>query len=265
MIENSVYQFVLSSSVRVDLLDCLSSGPETTNALIADLDASKSAVYTALTDLERRQVCFEGADGWELTGQGRLVFDLIEQWEALDTLLAQDRDYWGSHRTDVLPRPFRGRLSALGDYEIVRSEPPDVRAHSRATISWLERADSCWSTVPISVPRYNDAFPDTPDSRAVYSPRVVDQVYEEFAAGERDSARTKDATPIRVHPVEFGMSVADEFVLLALRPISGKMVDSVLVATADDAVQWGTELYEHLWNDAEPLAAYLEREQGYRL
>lgn len=264
MIDKSVYQFVVSSSVRVDLLELLSAGPETTNALIEDLDASKSAVYTALADLERRQVLFEGADGWELTGQGRLVLDVIEQWESLDTLIEADRDYWANHRTDVLPRPFRGRLPELGEYDVVRSEPPNVRAHSQATISRLESADHCWSTVPISVPQYTDAFPDTPDSRVVYSPCVIDQLYEEFAAGDRDSVRTKDAAPIRVHPVEFGMSVADEFVLLALRPVSGEMVDSVLIATDDNAIRWGNDLYAFLWDDAEPLDAYLEREHGYR-
>lgn len=265
MSTNSLLQYVLSSSVRVDLLGLLSAAQRPTDELIDDLDASKSAVYTALADLERRDLLAEGDADWELTGQGRLVSDLIEQWESLDTLLEQDRDYWATHRTDVLPAPFRRRLPELGKYEVVRSEPPNVRAHARKVVSLLDGAEWCHTAVPIHVPEYSDAFPNTPDSRLIFPPAVIDQFHQDVTAGERDRIRRNDAVSHRVRPLDFGFTAAADFMMLALRPRSGDMVDSVVIATDDSAIQWATELHDSLWNDAEPLETYLRREHGYRL
>jgi len=57
---DSVYDFVISSSVRVDILERLAGTPQPTDQLIDHLDASTSAVYTALADLERQGVVFDG-------------------------------------------------------------------------------------------------------------------------------------------------------------------------------------------------------------
>lgn len=258
MSTNSLLHFVVSSSVRVDVVRLLGATPETTDGLLDRLDASQSSVYTAVADLERRDVVVEADGGLRLTGQGRLLLDLIDQWESIEQVVATDSEYWATHRTDVIPRQFRRRLPELGEYEVIRSEPPDVRAHARAIVSGLERVDSCSSAVTIYAPEFEDAFPDGPESRLLLAPRVLD-VIDERENGLREQLLAHERTPCRVRDLDFGFSVAPEFVMVALQPQSENMVESILRSTDDAAIQWGEQLFDHLWRDAEPLDSYLQR------
>lgn len=260
MVGQSVFYFVLSSSVRVDILSMLAASSENTRGLIDRLDASQSSVYTAVSDLEERRVLFEGEDGWQLTGRGRLVLDIIEQWQSTETLLQTDPEYWDTHRTDVLPAKFRRRLPELGDYEVVRSEPPTVRAHARKVVSLLESTESCDTAVPIHVPEYDEAYPNSPDSRLIFPPSVIDQYREEAEQAGRDDLRPQDRVPYRVRDMKFGFTAADEFMVIALPPYGEKMVESVLTSTEQSAIRWASELFDYIWADAEPLEAYCERQ-----
>ena len=256
---DSVYDFVISSSVRVDVLRRLAGTPQPTDQLIDHLDASTSTVYTALADLERQGVVFDDDGGWRLTGQGRLVVDLIERRDATVQTINQDQDYWETHRTDHLPREFRSRLPELGTYEIVRSEPPDVRAHARVVIDLLEQAEHCRTAMPIHVPEYRNAFPDHPDSRLLFSPGVIDNVRADSGTGTRDGIRQIDAAQCRVRDVQFGFTVSDSHLMLALRPMTQSPVASMLISEADSAIRWASELYESFWQDAEPVESYLNQ------
>lgn len=256
---DSVYEFVISSSVRVDVLRRLAGTAQPTEQLIDHLDASTSAVYTALADLERQGVVFDGETGWRLTGHGRLVVDLIEHRKATVQTVNQDQDYWESHRTDHLPREFRRRLPELGDYEIIRSDPPDVRAHARVATDLLEQAESCRTAMPIHVPEYRNAFPDHPDSRLLFSPSVIDTVQADSGTGTRDGIRQIDAAECRVRDVQFGFTVSDSHLMLALRPMTQSPVASMLISETDAAICWASDLYESFWQDAEPVESYLNR------
>ena len=256
---NSVYDFVISSSVRVDILQLLAATARPTDRLIDQLDASTSAVYTALSDLERQGVVFDGESGWTLTGQGCLVLDLIERRNSTFQTINHDQEYWENHRTDHIPREFRRRLPELGPYDVVRSEPPDVRAHARAVVDLLEQADSCRTAVPIRVPEYSDAFPDHPDSRLILPPGVIDQLQGEVEAGTRETVRELDAAQYRVADIQFGFTVSDSYMMLALRPMGQHPVESVLISEADSAIRWASDLYESLWREAEPLDSFLSR------
>lgn len=254
---NSVYDFVVSSSVRVDILQRLAATTQPTDQLIDHLDASTSAVYTALADLERQGMVFDGDAGWRLTGQGRLVVDLIERRQSTVQTINHDQDYWETHRTDHLPREFRRRLPELGEYEIVRSEPPDVRAHARVAIDLLEQAESCRTAMPIHVPEYRNAFPDHSDSRLLFSPSVIDTVRADSGTRTRDRIRQIDAAKCRVKDVQFGFTVSDSSLMLALRPMTQSPVASMLISETDSAIRWASDLYESLWQEAEPVESYL--------
>jgi predicted transcriptional regulator len=256
---DSVYDFVISSSVRVDILQRLAGTPQPTDELIDHLDASTSAVYTALADLERQGVVFDGDAGWRLTGQGRLVVDLIDRRTATVQTINHDQDYWETHRTDHLPREFRRRLPELSTYEVIRSEPPDVRAHARVAIDLLEQAESCRTAMPIHVPEYRNAFPDHPDSRLLFSPSVIDTVRADSGTGTSDGIRQIDAAECRVRDMQFGFTVSDSYLMLALRPMGQSPVASMLLSEADSAIRWATDLYESFWQDAEPVESYLNR------
>jgi len=84
---------VRSSSVRTDVVGSLSERPQSTDEILAALDASESAVYDSLSNLQSRGVICEKTDGWRLTGTGRLICDTLERQQATDRLLSSEPPY----------------------------------------------------------------------------------------------------------------------------------------------------------------------------
>ncbi|MFC7195284.1 hypothetical protein ACFQL4_12455 [Halosimplex aquaticum] len=98
---DKIVGYVLGSSVRTDVLTAVVGERQPMDELIGSIEASESAVYNAVGDLERRGLVRSLEDGWDATGSGRLVADLLEQQENLCRLL--EDDYWRTHDVGALP------------------------------------------------------------------------------------------------------------------------------------------------------------------
>jgi predicted transcriptional regulator len=138
MSDRSLITYVGSSSVRADVVSALCQTRRETDELLDSLDASESAVYDALSALERRGVVASVEDGWRLTGVGRLVGDRLDRQQATEELLAEAPEYWQHHDTSVLPKRFRRRLPELGGYDVVRATPTDLDKMVRAVVERVE-------------------------------------------------------------------------------------------------------------------------------
>ena len=111
MSTKSIVGYVLSSSVRSDVLTAAVAEPRSIDGLIESIDASESAVYNAVADLERRGLVRKVDDEWDATGSGQLVSDLLEQQGNLCQLLSDD--YWRDHDVSSLPRNTSASASSV--------------------------------------------------------------------------------------------------------------------------------------------------------
>jgi len=257
MSDRSLITYVRSSSVRAEIVGALCATRRETEDLLDSLDASESAVYDALSALERRGVVASADGGWRLTGVGRLVGDRLDRQRATEELLAESPEYWQQHDTSVLPKRFRRRLPELGDYEVVRGTTTDLDRVVRAVVKRVESVESCDIVSPVYHKSYSDAMPDNEDSRLLLSCDVVDTVLTEMPEEKRPRYRE---TAVRVAPVPYALGVSDEWVMLTLPEHSGDWPDAKLVSEAPTALQWGEQLFETLWADAEPMASYVAAE-----
>ncbi|ESS08134.1 MAG: hypothetical protein A07HN63_02154 [uncultured archaeon A07HN63] len=73
MPSQSPNEFVITSSVRTEIVRRVSEQSTPTDVLLSELTASDSAVYDALSTLSERGLLTEGDSGWELTAHGSLV------------------------------------------------------------------------------------------------------------------------------------------------------------------------------------------------
>ena len=254
---NPACQYVTSSSVRVDTVLRLTAQPSSTAELIDCLDASSSAVYTALSDLEDRGLIREFDTDWELTGSGLIVADTVAHRRSTEALLAHDANYWQDRRTDVLPKRFRLRLPEIGDYEVIRLEGPDVNRLETEIIDRINAADSCRFVSQIYKRNYEAAL-DSPDTELLLTPRVIDSLIEQVEAAQREAVMLEPTPQTRVATVEFGLTWTAESICLLLPPQTTTRATSMLVSDTEAAIQWGRDLFEGLWQDGQPLAAYLE-------
>lgn len=255
MASDSLVRYVGSSTVRSDVVDALCERPRPTDELLAAVDASESAVYEALSNLDDRGVVTETPDGWRLTGAGRLVGDTLERQRATDRLIAANETYWERHDTSVLPQSFRCRLPELGAYDVKERAEHDLMGLVPWVVSKVEAVESCEIVSPMYHREYQEVMPDNADSRLVVGRQVVDDVLLEMDDGPY--SRSYEETPVRVSSVPFALGVSEEWVILTLPDHDGDWPDAKVFSTAETAVQWGRELFDAVWQDGTPMATYL--------
>ncbi|WP_254278743.1 helix-turn-helix transcriptional regulator [Haloarcula marina] len=255
---SSHVEYVGASSVRSDVVCTLCDRTRRTDELLSALDASESAVYDALSDLETRGVIVETPDGWRLSGIGRLVADTLARQHATDALLAAEPEYWESHDASVVPEPFRCRLPELGEYEVLRAAERDLRGLVPWVVEKVEAVESCDIVSPVYHREYQEAMPDNEDSRLLVSEPVVDDVLLTMEDGPY--TRVYEETDVRVTTVSFALGVSERWTILTVPTYDGRWPSAKVYAESASAVEWGRDLFEHVWTASTPLETYLERQ-----
>ncbi|MDT3435366.1 transcriptional regulator FilR1 domain-containing protein [Haloarcula sp. 1CSR25-25] len=251
----SVIQYVRTSSVRTDIIGSLCPGTKPTDELLSAVDASESAIYDALSNLEGRGLLTSTDDGWGLTGTGRLVADTIHRQRSLEDLFAIDTQYWERHDTSVLPQPLRCRLRELDEYTVVRGTQTDINRPVREVVTRVESVPNCDVVSPVYHPEYEAAMPDNAESRLIVSCAVIDELLDSGSVSV-DTAQYEE-TAVRVTPIPYALAVADDWMILTLPELDGSWPSAKIVSETDGAISWARDLFTRLWADATPLKTYL--------
>lgn len=252
---DSPFDTVLGSSVRTDVLRSVAADPTDVEGLIDAVDASDSAVYNAVGDLERQGLVRAVADGYAVTGSGQLIADLLHQQENLDRLLADD--YWRTHDVGALPRQFRIRLTELAGADVFRATETDPHAVVRRVCERVEAGGSNVDVVsPIYQAEYEAVMPDSPEARLLLNTSLVEEVLDRVDS--LAEAQQFDETPVRILDVDVGVGVTDEHLLLSLPTLDGQYDSRTEVfATDERALAWGRDLFEHYWQRGRPDHEFL--------
>ena len=260
MSTSTVFRDVLGSTVRTDVLLRVAEGSQTTGGLKGDIDASESAVYDALGDLERRGLVREVDGRWGPTGSGRLVADLAARGTTLERLL--DDDYWKRHDVAALPWQFRLRLPELADADVFRA--PDTNPH--AVISEVcDRIEAGGPSVHIATPIYQSAYeavmPDHEEARLLIDTTVLEDALDRI--DDPADARQFDDTRVRVLDLDVALGVTDDHLMLSLPTIDGQYDSRTEVfATDEGAIAWGRDLFDHYWERGTPDDEFLDDDFG---
>jgi predicted transcriptional regulator len=250
-------QFVLDSDVRSETLQAVVENGDSTQAVLDQVTASESAVYNALKTLERRGLVQSDDGGWQITGSGRLVADLLVQRERADRLFS-DTDYWATHDTSVLPRRFRTRLVELADAEIY--EAPETSPHGvvEEVADRVRRSSGVDVISPIFTKEYDTSMPDDDGARLIVDWPVAEQALEQAASVEEFDKY--DETVFRVADVSFALAVCDDCLLLSLPTLDGRYdARTEVIAESDRAQVWGQQLFDRYWERALTSDEFLER------
>jgi predicted transcriptional regulator len=244
-------KWVNSSDVRSAVVDEVAGETLGTDVLLETVEASESAVYAALSDLERRGIVDERETGWTVTGRGHVVADLLAQRGAVEQLFAGEGDYWQTHDVSVLPEPFRLRLGALSDYEEIEISRTDPQRVVRTLSKVIAGSEWAWILAPIYQAEYARALPDNDESRLVLDPAVVQDA---LASIDDPGADEPERTEIRIGEAPLGLTVTPSAVLVSFPTLDGQYdTRTELSAESERARQWGRDLFEHYWEQAMPI------------
>ncbi|ERH00757.1 MAG: hypothetical protein J07HN6_02383 [Halonotius sp. J07HN6] len=272
-------EFVITSSVRTEIVRRVSEQSTPTDVLLSELTASDSAVYDALSTLSERGLLTEGDSGWELTAHGSLVADSIAAWHSSEDFLAAAPAFWKTHRIDVIPPQFRRRLTSIGEYEIIRDTPQDPNRSEDVAITMLEGADHCELTTPYYSRRHQAAIPTDPETRLLVTRDAIDVSFQRYKDGHREELNALDPASIRLTECQFASVVTDDKLKFELPTASsteptrhaekrepdsserGSVTDTtaIFLSETDAAVQFGRDLFAALWADSDPIGPYIER------
>lgn len=253
-------RFVLSSSVRSEVLRSVAGGSRTTDDLLQAVDASSSAVYDALGRLEEAGLLLADGEDWSLTGSGRLIADFVGKRARLESLLGDAGRYLSTHDTDAIPDRFRLRMSELADGRVITASETEPQGVVREVGDRLDRADSALVVTPIYDELFVEVMPESDNSRIVVDPEVVTSAAVELTDGESIEASLEDAVDydVRVQECDFSLAVTDGSLMLSLPAIDGSYdTQSEFVAEHARARQWGRDLFEALWAEATPLSTHI--------
>lgn len=253
-------QFVLSSSVRADLLRSVADGRRTTDELLEAIDASSSAIYNALGRMEEASLLTSEDDRWELTGSGRLVADFVRRRNRLGDLLGEAESYFATHDLDAIPEEFRLRMSELAGADVLEASETEPQRVIRQVAEHFETAERADVLSPIYTETFGSAVPTTGDSRLLLDESVVEMAVDTTADADELEAELDDwaAANVRVDTVDFALAVTEDALLLSLPNLEGSYdARTEFVVEHDRGRQWGTELFEHFWADAQPLVPYV--------
>lgn len=247
----TLVEYVIGSTVRAGVLEAVAADAHTMDDLLATLEASESAVYSAVNELENRGLLAERDGGYELTGAGRLVTDLVDQCQRTEKLFATDAAYWEAHDLSVLPEDFRRRLPELAGCDIVRATDADPHRVVRHVAERIEAATDVSVITPIYQDEYATGLPQEGETRLLFDASIFGELAEEPLASGEDPP---PGTDIRTADVSFALTVTDSCILLSLPLLDGQYdTRTEVIAEHDAAMQWGEQLFEHVWERGVPV------------
>lgn len=255
-------EFVITSSVRTNIVSQLAAGALPTDELLDGIASSDSAVYDALGSLKERGIAHEDDGVWLLTAQGQVVADSIDAWQATESFLARDPAYWQTHRLDVIPEPFRRRLPELGDYEVYRNQPGEPNRAEQVGVRRMAEAKAPDITTPFYSLNHQENVPNNPETRMLVTREATDISVQRYREGHRDELEDLPEIQMRLTRCQFASTIGDDFVLFGLPTVEAddtslSDTSATLVSETESAVQWATELFEYLWERSDPMEPYM--------
>lgn len=246
-----VVTWVSDSTVRSEVVHAVADQAGPTDRLLEAVEASESAVYAALNDLDRRGLVEEREGEWTVTGRGRVVADLLAQRAAVERLLGGEGEYWQTHDVSVLPEPFRLRLGALAGHDLITVTQTDPKRVVRTVSNAIANAEWAWILAPVYRSEYAAALPDNEDSRLVLDRAVIEDA---LAAIEDPHADPPEQTEIRVGRAPVALTVTPEEVLASFPTLDGQYDTRAEVRVdTEPARKWGHDVFEYYWEDAVPV------------
>lgn len=237
---------------RADLLALLADGPKSQRTLREELGRSRSTVYKAVTELEESGLVVEGAEGFELTGIGRLAWRRHDDYRArLDRIVAAEP------LLNAMPTDTRVPLAAFEHGQIIvpgrhAPERPLDRLEALG-----EAADTLRCFSPAGMPRY---FTDIHErvaagdqaAKLVIEPDGIDRLRR--ASDEFEAAVGLSEFDVRVADGELPFAVvlfdADELGLFVYD--AGALVGAAF-CDDDGVLTWGRRLFDRIYDRATPV------------
>ena len=230
-----------------------------------DKPAKRPAVYGAVNTLIRYRIVNKSEAGFVLSEIGEVVSGQIYSLIKLTGLFRRYRDFWLEHELKYIPPLFLSKFHKLADISLIY-DPSDPYLSRKLTIQGIRAAEERIYALTSAIEpewsiEYLKKVEQGIEARLLINKDMVHQLMTKKGFKEKTKKRFSypnyEIRMLELEPIPFAMLLTEKVILIGLYEKSSKSLDffKVLSSEGSEAIEWGYELFNYLWERGETVTS----------
>jgi len=229
----------------------LMEGPRNIEQIKTSLNVTAKAMMPQIKILKKQELILQKGDVYELSEIGKLVVgNMLPLLNTLE-VIEENKEYWASRDTSVIPMDMFMRLGELGECMVIEPDLNHLFDLPREFTENLARSRCILSSLSYYHPLYPSLYSKLAKSEAEVELVLTDSVFERLkndSPEELNSLLNSENTVVGVCAEGLNIptiAVTDRFMYLCLFDRQGKYDHRKVMSFDESALHWGRELFAH--------------------
>ena len=245
-------KFILTSTVRTQLLLCTYENPKKLDELRNDLNKSSASILHGLRELEEKNLIKKDQKKYELTSNGFLfttnLIKLIENWNSIN----KNKIFWNTHDLSGIPDKLLKNIYLLKDAEYVNSTTSDLSKAFNTYIDLISNTEMLKMILPIySENHFKQIIQLLNQNKLkkielIISENILHSIERNTLFNEALLKNEKVNVKCIKRKLKLFLTYSDTFMTLTLFFNDGHYDDSqILIAKNKNALKWASSLLKY--------------------
>ena len=239
------------SEKRKNLLLLLMEGPRDIEQIKTSLNVTSKAMMPQIKILQKQGLVIQKENTYMLSEIGKLVVgNMLPLLNTLE-VLEENKEYWTSRDTSVIPQEQFMRLGELGECMVIEPDLNHLFDLPREFTENLIKSRCIMSSLSYYHPLYSSLYSRLAKSGAEMEIVLTKAVYERLKNDCRDELETlldSESTVVKICEEKLNLptiAVTEKFMYICLFNKQGKYDHRKVMSFDASALRWGRELFMH--------------------
>jgi predicted transcriptional regulator len=248
---SSLCDTIWLSEKRKNLLLLLMEGPRDIKQVKTSLNVTSKTMMPQIKILQKQGLILQKEDNYMLSEIGKLVVgNMLPLLNTLE-VLEENKEYWASRGTSVIPREQFMRLGELGECMVIEPDLNHMFDLPREFTENLIKSRCIMSSLSYYHPLYSSLYSRLAKSGTEMELVLTKAVFERLKNDCKDELETllsSENTVVKVYEEKLQLptiAVTERFMYLCLFDKQGKYDHRKVMSFDVGALRWGKELFIH--------------------
>lgn len=239
------------SEKRKNLLLLLMEGPRDIEQIKTSLNVTSKAMMPQIKILKKQGLVLQNENTYMLSEIGKLVVgNMLPLLNTLE-VLEENKEYWTSRNTSVIPQEQFMRLGELGECMVIEPDLNHLFDLPREFTENLIKSRCIMSSLSYYHPLYSSLYSRLAKSGAEMEIVLTKSVFDRLKNDCRDELETlldSENTVVKVCEENLKLptiAVTEKFMYICLFDKQGKYDHRKVMSFDASALRWGRELFIH--------------------
>ncbi|OEC89421.1 MULTISPECIES: helix-turn-helix transcriptional regulator [Methanosarcina] len=248
---SSLCDTIWLSEKRKNLLLLLMEGPRNIEQIKTSLNVTSKAMMPQIKILKKQGLVLQKENTYMLSEIGKLVVgNMLPLLNTLE-VLEENKEYWTSRDTSVIPQEQFMRLGELGECMVIEPDLNHLFDLPREFTENLIKSRCIMSSLSYYHPLYSSLYSRLAKSGAEMEIVLTKAVLERLKNDCRDELETlldSESTVVKICEENLNLptiAVTEKFMYICLFNKQGKYDHRKVMSFDASALRWGRELFMH--------------------